>query len=137
VTLAPGDEWWGGFENVYEVTIEVSSNWHGMGIARHVLAFALELDALEDMILFAMGLSWYWGLEGLYLSLQRYRALIHLFGMQGFVEHETTKPDNILLVCVGKNVDRYTADRFYKRLRAPRVFLARLYPWLDKRGKAG
>ncbi len=30
-----------------------------MGIAQHLLAFALELDALEDMILFAMGLSWH------------------------------------------------------------------------------
>jgi acetoin utilization deacetylase AcuC-like enzyme len=129
VTLAPGDEWWEGFENVYEVTIEVSSNWRGMGIARSALSFALELDALEDLILFAAGLSWHWDLEGLQMSLLRYRELIrHLFGMQGFVEHETTEPDidmepgNILLVRVGKNVDRYTVDRFYKRLVAPRSF---------------
>jgi hypothetical protein len=94
-----------------------------MGIACHMLAFALELDALEDMLLFAMGLSWHWDLEGLHLSLQRYRALIHhLFGTQGFVEHETTEPGIILLVRVGKSVDRYTADRFHKRLGAPRVF---------------
>ena len=87
-----------------------------------MLAFALELDALEDMLLFAMDLSWHWDLEGLHLSLQRYRALIHhLFGTQGFVEHETTEPGIILLVRVGKSVDRYTADRFHKRLGAPRV----------------
>src|SRR3989442_12852771 len=30
VTLAPGDEWWGELENVYEVAIEVSSNWRGV-----------------------------------------------------------------------------------------------------------
>jgi acetoin utilization deacetylase AcuC-like enzyme len=129
VTLAPGDEWWEGFENVYEVTIEISSHWRGNGIARHMLAFALELDALEDMILFAMGLSWHWDLEGLHLSLQRYRELIrHLFGTQGFVEHETTEPDirmepgNILLVRVGKNVDPYVTNRFFKRLLEPRLF---------------
>ena len=129
VTLAPGDEWWEGFENVYEVTIEISSHWRGNGIARHVLAFALELDALEDMILFAMGLSWHWDLEGLHLSLQRYRELIrHLFGTQGFVEHETTEPNirmepgNILLVRVGKNVDPYVTNRFFKRLLEPRLF---------------
>jgi acetoin utilization deacetylase AcuC-like enzyme/GNAT superfamily N-acetyltransferase len=126
VTLAPGDEWWEGFENVYEVTIEVSSNWRGMGIAHRLLAFALELDALEDMILFAMGLAWHWDLEGLQMSVLRYRELIrHLFGVQGFVEHATTEPNielqpgNILLVRVGKNVDRNVADRFLKRLQAP------------------
>src|SRR5215471_6850296 len=57
VSLAPGDEWWEGLENVYEIAIEVSSNWRKMGVARNLLAFALELDALEDMILFAIGLS--------------------------------------------------------------------------------
>jgi hypothetical protein len=61
--------------------------------------------------------------------IQRYRALIHhLFGTQGLVEHKTTEPNismepgNILLARVGKNVDRYTADLFYKRLGTPRVF---------------
>ncbi|HZS78663.1 MAG TPA: acetoin utilization protein AcuC [Ktedonobacteraceae bacterium] len=129
VTLAPDDEWWGGFENVYEVSIEVSSNWRGMGIARATLEFALELDALEDLILFAAGLSWHWDLEGLQMSPMHYRELIrHLFGTQGFVERATTEPNismepgNILLVRVGKNVDRFTTDRFFKRLMAPRIF---------------
>ena len=39
VTLAPGDDWWDGFENVYEVTMEVSSNWRSMGIAHKILDF--------------------------------------------------------------------------------------------------
>jgi acetoin utilization deacetylase AcuC-like enzyme/GNAT superfamily N-acetyltransferase len=128
VTLVPGEEWWGGFENLYEVAIEVSSNWRGLGIARAALAFALELDALEDLILFAAGLSWHWDLVGLHMSSLEYRKLIrHLFGTQGFVEHATTEPDirmdpdNILLVRVGKNVDHYTAERFYQRLVAPRT----------------
>jgi len=55
VTIAPADEWWGGSENLYEVAIELSSRWRGAGIARPILAFALELDGLEDMILFAGG----------------------------------------------------------------------------------
>jgi Histone deacetylase domain len=68
VTLAPGDDWWDGFENVYEVTIEVSSNWRNMGIAHQLLSFALELDALEAMILFAMGLSWHWDTDDLHMT---------------------------------------------------------------------
>jgi GNAT superfamily N-acetyltransferase len=120
VTLAPGDEWWGELENVYEVAIEVSSNWRGMHIAEQLLAFALELDALEDMILFALGLSWHWDLEGMKVPLYRYRKLIaRLFATQGFVEHATTEPDismeagNILLVRVGKNVDQHVVRQFF------------------------
>jgi GNAT superfamily N-acetyltransferase len=123
VTLAPGDEWWEGLENVYEVAIEVSSHWRGMGIAEQLLEFALELDALEDMILFAMGLSWHWDMEGLGISLHRYRELIaHLFAKQGFVESPTTEPNismepgNILLVRVGKRVDARAASQFFNRL---------------------
>jgi len=41
-----------------------------------VPAFALELDAPEDLVLFVMGLSWHWDMEGLQLSIHRYRGLI-------------------------------------------------------------
>jgi GNAT superfamily N-acetyltransferase len=123
VTIAPGDEWWDGLENVYEVAIEVSSNWRKMGVARNLLAFALELDALEDMILFAIGLSWHWDTEGLGLNVYRYRELIlRLFSTQGFVEYPTTEPNvsmepaNILVARIGKRVDQRVASRFYTRL---------------------
>jgi acetoin utilization deacetylase AcuC-like enzyme/GNAT superfamily N-acetyltransferase len=130
VTLAPGEDWWDGFENVYEVTIEVSANWRSLGIAHRLLAFALELDALEDMILFAMGLSWHWDTEGLKISVHRYRNLIaQLFGSQGFEEYATAEPDinmepgNILLVRIGKNVDQHTVNRFLNRLQSAPNFL--------------
>ncbi len=123
VTIAPGDEWWEGLENVYEVAIEVSSNWRRMGIASTLLAFALELEALEDMILFAIGLSWHWDTEALGLNVYRYRELIsRLFGTQGFVEYPTTEPNvrmepaNVLLARVGKRVDQHIVSRFYNRL---------------------
>jgi len=123
VTIAPGDEWWEGLENVYEVAIEVSSNWRRMGIARNLIAFALELDALEDMILFGIGLSWHWDTEGLGLNVYRYRELIsRLFAAQGFVEYPTTEPNvsmepaNVLLARVGRRVDQHVVSRFYNRL---------------------
>lgn len=123
VTLAPGDSWWEGLDNVYEVAIEVSSHWRGRGLATRLLAFALELDALEDMILFAEGLSWHWDIEGLDLSLYRYRELIaHLFATQGFTEQPTTEPNinlepaNILLVRVGKRVDQRASAQFFNRM---------------------
>ncbi len=123
VTIAPGDVWWEGLENVYEVAIEVSSNWRGLHIAEHMLAFALELDALEDMILFALGLSWHWDTEGLKISPYRYREIIaRLFGSQGFKEYPTTEPNvsmepsNILLARVGSRVDSRAASQFFSRM---------------------
>ncbi len=123
VTIAPADVFWEGIENVYEVAIEVSSNWRGQGIAKELLAFALELDALEDMILFAMGLSWHWDMEGLGITIHRYRSLIaHLFATQGFVEYPTTEPNvsmepgNVLLARIGSRVDGRAASRFFNRM---------------------
>jgi GNAT superfamily N-acetyltransferase len=123
VTLAPGDEWWEGLENVYEVAIEVSSHWRGLGVASNLLAFALELDALEDMILFAIGLSWHWDTAGADLSLYRYREMIsRLFTAQGFTEYPTTEPNismepaNIFLARIGKRVGSRVIGRFFNRL---------------------
>ena len=104
-----------------------------MGLAHTILEFALELDALEDMILFAMGLSWHWDTDDLKISIYRYRELIaKLFESQGFKEYATTEPNirmesgNILLVRVGKNVDQLVVKRFLDRLQnGPHV--ARLY----------
>lgn len=123
VTIAPGDEWWEGLDNVYEVAIEVSSNWRGQRLANQLLAFALELDALEDMILFAVGLSWHWDTEGLNMSIYRYRELIaRLFASQGFAEYPTTEPNvrlepaNVFLARIGKRVDSRTTSRFLSRV---------------------
>ena len=132
VTIAPGDEWWEELDNVYEVAIEVSSNWRGLRLATQLLAFALELDALEDMILFAVGLSWHWDTEGLGMSMYRYRELIvHLFAGQGFVEYPTVEPNvrmepaNVFLARIGKRVDSRASSRFLSRvMSAPN--LARL-----------
>ena len=123
VTIAPADEWWEGIENIYEVAIEVSTNWRSAGIAHRLLEFALELDALEDMILFAMGLSWHWDMEGLGITPYRYRELItHLFATQGFAEYPTTEPNismepaNVFLARIGKRVDERVVSRFMNRL---------------------
>ncbi|HLI68321.1 MAG TPA: acetoin utilization protein AcuC [Ktedonobacteraceae bacterium] len=123
VTIAPGDEWWDGLDDVYEVAIEVSSNWRGLRLATQLLAFALELDALEDMILFAVGLSWHWDTEGLHMSMDRYRELItRLFASQGFVEYPTTEPNvrmepaNVFLARIGKRVDARASSRFLSRV---------------------
>ena len=123
VTLASGDAWWKGLEHVYEGAIEVSSNWRRLGIARQLLAFALELDMLEDMILFALGLSWHWDTEGLGLNRYQYRKLIEqLFAAYGFVEYLTSEPNitmdpaNIFLARIGSRVSLQAVNQFYNRM---------------------
>ncbi|HEX6556512.1 MAG TPA: GNAT family N-acetyltransferase [Ktedonobacteraceae bacterium] len=124
VTLALADGWWEGVENLYEVALEVSSHWRGRGVARQLLAFALELDALEEVILFAMGFSWHWDMEGLHISTHGYRVLVaDLFAAQGFQEYPTAEPDismdpnNFLLARIGQRVDQRVAAQFFRRLR--------------------
>lgn len=78
VTLAPLDEWWDGVENAYEVAIEVSSQWRGRDIARNLLAFALEFDMLEHVILVAAGLSWHWDIEGLGITPCAIERYLHI-----------------------------------------------------------
>lgn len=129
VSLAPGEEWFTGLSDAYEVAIEVSSHWRGLGLARALLAFALAFETREDLILFAMGLSWHWDMKGLGISEFQYRDLIaRLFASQGFVEYTTTEPDirmdpaNILLVRIGNRVDPALVNRFLKRIGGkPRV----------------
>ncbi len=122
-TLAPGDAWWAGLKHVYEGAVQVSSNWRRLGIARQLLSFALELDMLEDMIIFALGLSWHWDTEGLGLNRYQYRKLIEgLFAAYGFVEYLTSEPNitmdpaNIFLARIGSCVNLQTINQFYNRM---------------------
>ena len=129
VTIAPADDWWEGIDNLYEVAVEVSTHWRRLGIARTLLAFALELDVLEDIILFATGLSWHWDIAGLGIWPHSYRQVIaQLFATQGFEEYSTTPasvrtdPANIFLARVGQQVALRTKNRFLTRLSRTRQF---------------
>lgn len=129
VTIAPADDWWEGRDNLYEIAVEVSSHWRHLGIARALLTFALELDILEESILFATGLSWHWDLAGLGISPHHYRQLIaQLFASQGFEEYSTTQPDirtdpaNIFLARIGKRVALRTKNQIFSRLSRTRQF---------------
>lgn len=124
VTLAPVDAWWQGVANTYEIAIEVSTHWRRLGIARQLLSLALEFNALEEMNLVTVGLSWHWDLKGLGLSPFRYRSLLaHILEPYTFFECLTDEPNiemdptNILLVRIGKNVEREVMNQVFRRLR--------------------
>ena len=75
-TLAPVDDWWQNIGNTYEIAVEVSSNWRNLGIAHHLLSFALEFEALEEYLILGLGFSWHWDYERLGMSHFQYRAMI-------------------------------------------------------------
>ena len=124
VTLAPADAWWQGVANTYELAMEVSSPWRRLGIARQLLSLTLEHPAVEEMILVAVGLSWHWDLKGSGLSPFRYRSLLaHILEPYHFFECLTDEPNvgldpaNILLVRIGKRVEREVMDQLFQRMR--------------------
>jgi hypothetical protein len=110
-------------DQVYEGAVQVSSCWRRLGIARQLLAFALHVDVLEEIIILAMGLSWHWDMEGLGLTRYRYRQLIaQLFANYGFSEYLTSEPNirmdpaNIMLARIGSHVDQQRINHFLNRL---------------------
>ena len=123
VTLIQANGWWQQGANVYEIAVQVSSKWRKRGIARLLLAHALESDILEDTILVGLGLCWHWDCEALGLAPFAYRKMLaKLFASYRFVEAVTTEPNirlnpvNILLVRLGSRIDVQTERLFSSRL---------------------
>jgi acetoin utilization deacetylase AcuC-like enzyme len=129
VSICAADDWWESIPDVYEVAIEVSSNWRKLGLARTLLQFALEPDYFEDVILFALGFAWHWDLEGLGMSSMTYAQMIRrLFEQVGFEKMAANEPNlrldpaNIFLARIGGNVSLGIAAQFQARLSAPAMF---------------
>jgi hypothetical protein len=120
---APADTWWQGVTNTYELAIEVSTPWRGLGIARQLLSLALEFDTVEEMILVVFGLSWHWDLKDSGLFPFHYRCLLaHILEPYHFFECLTDEPTigmfpaNILLVRIGKDLKPEVMDQLFQRM---------------------
>ena len=123
VSLAPLDHWWQDIGNAYEIAVEVSSSWRNLGIAHHLLSFALEFESVEEYLIVGLGLSWHWDYEGLGMSRFHYREMIaRLFAAAGFAEYLTSEPNirmdpaNILVARLGSRIDGESMNRFFQRL---------------------
>ncbi len=123
VTLMQANGWWSQGGNVYEIAVQVSPRWRRQGIARTLLAYALEDDIVEDVILVGLGFCWHWDYAETGLTPFAYREMIaRLFASYRFMEAVTTEPNirmnpaNILLVRLGSRIDVQTERQFYSRL---------------------
>jgi len=123
VTLVPAAGWWQDLEFTYEMSLEVSSSWRRLGIARQLVARALQDEVVEELIILGFGLHWHWDTEGLGLTPFRYRArLARAAAVYGFSEYLTGEPNisadpaNILLVRIGRGVNQNHFNHFVERL---------------------
>jgi acetoin utilization protein AcuA len=91
--------------------IETCRAWRFQGLAKGILSMLLHHPFVEDKIVYMVGYSWTWDLDGTKKTAQQYRRmLIRLFEPFGFVEYQTNepniclKPENVFMGRIGKNV---------------------------------
>jgi acetoin utilization protein AcuA len=99
--------------------IEVSATWRSKGIAKSILELLVGPPMVEDKIVYMVGYSWTWDLDGARKTAQQYRQmLIRLFEPYGFIEYQTNepniclKPENIFMGRVGKNISTDVQNAF-------------------------
>jgi acetoin utilization protein AcuA len=99
--------------------IETCRVWRSQGLAKGILSMLLHHPFVEDKIVYMVGYSWTWDLDGSKKTAQQYRRmLIRLFEPFGFVEYQTNepniclKPENVFMGRVGKNVAAEVQDHF-------------------------
>ncbi len=129
VSICAAEGWWEGIGDLYEVAIEVSSNWRKLGLASQLLKFALEPSYFEDVILFALGYAWHWDLDETGMGSMRYGAMIRsLFQKEGFEQMYANEPNlhldpaNVFLARIGGNAHPGVVALFRARLSSPASF---------------
>ena len=99
--------------------IEVCRSWRSLKIAPALLKMLVAYPQIEEKIVYMVGYSWTWDLNGKRKTAQQYQQmLINLFKPHGFKEYRTNepniclKPENLFMCRVGKNITQITLDRF-------------------------
>jgi acetoin utilization protein AcuA len=99
--------------------LEVAREWRSGKIARGLIQMLLSHPQLEEKIIYFVGYSWTWDLDGNGMSAIEYRQMmIHLFEPFGFQELQTNepniclKPENIFMGRIGAKVTEEEQHRF-------------------------
>jgi acetoin utilization protein AcuA len=116
-----GDRWQEmGFGLMMEVkAIEVSRRFRSSGIAGKILAQLMRSPVVEECIVYMVGYSWTWDLDGTGKSALAYRKmLIRLFEPFGLQELQTNepniclKPENLFMARIGQRVSLENQKKF-------------------------
>lgn len=99
--------------------VEVCRSWRSHRLAEKILKLALDHPRIEDMVVYMVGYSWTWDLDGSGMTAQQYRMmLIRLFKPFGFSVFETNepniciRPENLFMARIGKTVSSRDQNRF-------------------------
>jgi acetoin utilization protein AcuA len=99
--------------------IEVGRAWRKFKITNDLMNMMLRHPRLEEMIVYMVGYSWTWDLDGTGLTALQYRnMLIHIFESHGFQQFQTNepniclRPENLFMGRVGANVPSETQKAF-------------------------
>ena len=99
--------------------IEVCRSWRSSGLATYIVKLLVDGDEVNDMILYLVGYSWTWDLDGTGKTAQAYRKmLINLFEPHGFEELQTNepniclKPENIFMARIGDHISDDVRTQF-------------------------
>jgi acetoin utilization protein AcuA len=91
--------------------IEVSRRWRSMGISKEILRYLVQDPETEERILYMVGYSWTWDLDGTGLAAVTYRRMmIRLFSSQGFETFQTNEPnimmrqENVFMARIGAGI---------------------------------
>ncbi len=102
-----------------ELMSEVARGWRDLGLMRPMLEMAVPRPENEERILYIMGYSWHWDLDGTKKTLQAYRdTLIHLLSPLGFRQYPTNepnislRPENLFMARIGDQVVPEVQKRF-------------------------
>ena len=99
--------------------IEVCRRFRSCGIAAKILDLLMHSPDVDDLIVYMVGYSWTWDLDGTGKSALEYRnILIRLFGSFGFQELQTNepnislKPENLFMARIGPLVSAEDQKKF-------------------------
>lgn len=99
--------------------IEVCRSRRSLGLAGAILKALVAHPRVEEKIVYMVGYSWTWDLDGTGQTAPRYRQmLIKLFEPHGFAEYRTNepnvclKPENLFMCRIGNQISPVILDRF-------------------------
>ena len=118
---APNDRWNKvGQRMMMEVSaVEVNRAWRSMRIAQKIAELVVDHPLKEDLILYMVGYSWTWDLDGTQMQVMDYRNMLVKFGHNhGFKIYQTNepnvllRPENLFMARIGKHVSEDIEKRF-------------------------
>ena len=99
--------------------IEVCRRYRSLGIASRILEMLVMPEQVRELIVYMVGYSWTWDLDGTGHSALDYRnMLIRLFEPFGFQEMQTNepniclKPENLFMALIGADVSADIQQQF-------------------------